>query len=70
MPHGPTGRQPTTQTRGGCHRETDIRAQPRTSEYEKMKMGKLALTELVRFAKAPNYCPKPKAGEALPQQTS
>lgn len=32
-----------------------------------MKTGKLRLTELVRFAKAPKYGgPKPKTGKALP----
>ena len=49
----PQAQPPTTQTQGGCcPGGQKAEAQPRTSKYREMKMGKLMHTELVRSAKA------------------
>lgn len=51
----PWAQPPTTQTQGGCcPGGQEAEAQPRTSEYGEMKMGKLMHTGLVRPAKAQN----------------
>lgn len=64
-PQGPTGTITNTQTWGGCQQG----AQPRTAEYGQMKLGKLTLIELARFAKGQNYGPNPKTRKALPLWT-